>query len=131
MIVFNHVLCAPADPQVGGGTGSTSSSTSGSQPNPGSSDAGPIRATAPMWRCSRIMHMQRDLHPTILSSLEGIVDQVHYTSSNCSYLTNLSLLFYTLEAYNVEFNFRFFFSPHIGFFLNLYVFFALTDGLVP
>ena len=37
---------------------------------------GPIRATAPMWRCSRIMHMQRDLHPTVLSSLEGIVDQV-------------------------------------------------------
>ena len=29
-----------------------------------------------MWRCSRIMHMQRDLHPTILSSLEGIVDQM-------------------------------------------------------
>lgn len=39
---------------------------------------GPIlhRATAPMWRCSKIMHMQRDIHPTILSSLEGIVDQV-------------------------------------------------------
>ena len=36
---------------------------------------GPIRATAPMWRCSKIMHMQRDLHPTVLSSLEGIVDQ--------------------------------------------------------
>merc|ERR1719319_147634 len=39
-------------------------------PAPGAGDAGPIRATAPMWRCSRIMHMQRDLHPTILSSLE-------------------------------------------------------------
>jgi transformation/transcription domain-associated protein len=36
-----------------------------------SSETGPIRATAPMWRCSRIMHMQRDLHPTVLSSLEG------------------------------------------------------------
>ena len=35
------------------------------------SETGPIRATAPMWRCSRIMHMQRDLHPTVLSSLEG------------------------------------------------------------
>jgi transformation/transcription domain-associated protein len=39
-------------------------------------DAGPIRAPAPMWRCSKIMHMQRELHPTILNSLEGIVDQV-------------------------------------------------------
>ena len=43
---------------------------------------GPIRATAPMWRCSRIMHMQRDLHPTILSSLEGIVDQVMCITQN-------------------------------------------------
>ncbi len=40
------------------------------------SETGPIRATAPMWRCSRIMHMQRDLHPTVLSSLEG-------TQSHC------------------------------------------------
>ncbi|XP_066597811.1 transformation/transcription domain-associated protein isoform X1 [Prorops nasuta] len=36
----------------------------------------PIKATPPMWRCSKIMHMQRDIHPTILSSLEGIVDQM-------------------------------------------------------
>lgn len=35
-----------------------------------------VRATAPMWRCSKIMHMQRDIHPTVLSSLEGIVDQM-------------------------------------------------------
>eukprot|EP00058_Branchiostoma_floridae_P003418 XP_002588906.1 hypothetical protein BRAFLDRAFT_89094 [Branchiostoma floridae] len=54
----------------------TSSSDSSSQGAGGSgTDAGQIRATAPMWRCSRIMHMQRDLHPTLLSSLEGIVDQ--------------------------------------------------------
>ena len=39
-------------------------------------ETGPIRATTAMWRCSKIMHMQRDIHPTILSSLEGIVDQV-------------------------------------------------------
>jgi hypothetical protein len=39
-------------------------------------DIGPIKATTPMWRCSRIMHIQRDMHPTVLSSLEGIVDQV-------------------------------------------------------
>ncbi|XP_065334181.1 transformation/transcription domain-associated protein isoform X2 [Cloeon dipterum] len=35
-----------------------------------------IRATPPMWRCSRIMHMQREIHPTVLASLEGIVDQL-------------------------------------------------------
>lgn len=40
------------------------------------SAAGPIKATAPMWRCSKIMHQQRDIHPTILTSLEGIVDQM-------------------------------------------------------
>lgn len=40
------------------------------------SDTGPIRATPQMWRCSKIMHMQRDIHPTVLCSLEGIVDQV-------------------------------------------------------
>ncbi|KAI1279601.1 Transformation/transcription domain-associated protein [Halotydeus destructor] len=29
-----------------------------------------------MWRASKIMYTQRDLHPTVLSSLEGIVDQI-------------------------------------------------------
>lgn len=38
----------------------------------------PIRAPASLWRCSRIMHLLRDLHPTLLSALEGIVDQVSY-----------------------------------------------------
>uniref|UniRef100_W5MQE4 Transformation/transcription domain-associated protein n=1 Tax=Lepisosteus oculatus TaxID=7918 RepID=W5MQE4_LEPOC len=47
-----------------------------------SADPGPIRATAPMWRCSRIMHMQRELHPTLLSSLEGIVDQMVWFREN-------------------------------------------------
>lgn len=42
----------------------------------GQSDAGPIKASAPMWRCSRIMHTQRELHPTILASLEEMVDRV-------------------------------------------------------
>lgn len=32
-----------------------------------------------MSRCSNIMKMQHDIHPTVLSTLEGIVDQV----SNC------------------------------------------------
>ena len=35
-----------------------------------------------MWMCSKIMHMQRDLHPTILSSLEGIVDQMVWFREN-------------------------------------------------
>lgn len=53
------------------------------QPPPTTSQGeGPIRATAPMWRCSRIMHTQRDQHPTILSSLEGIVDQMVWFREN-------------------------------------------------
>ena len=40
------------------------------------SESAPIRAPASLWRCSRIMHLLRDLHPTLLSALEGIVDQV-------------------------------------------------------
>ncbi len=63
-----------SDNQAGGvQVGSTQQAGAGAAPE---SSAGAIRATAPMWRCSRIMHMQRDLHPTVLSSLEGIVDQV-------------------------------------------------------
>ena len=61
-------------------TSSSSSTASGRLL--GQSDAGPIRAPAPMWRCSRIMHMQRELHPTILSSLEGIVDQMVWFREN-------------------------------------------------
>merc|ERR1719229_121665 len=45
-------------------------------------ETGAIRATRPMWRCSRIMHTQRDLHPTVLSSLEGIVDQMVWFREN-------------------------------------------------
>ena len=50
----------------------------GGTPQPGAPDAGPIKATPSMWRCSHIMRMQRDIHPTILSSLEGVVDQVSF-----------------------------------------------------
>ncbi|XP_054724829.1 transformation/transcription domain-associated protein-like [Uloborus diversus] len=46
------------------------------------SESAPIRATQPMWRCSRIMHMQRDIHPTILLCLEGIVDQMVWFREN-------------------------------------------------
>ena len=35
-----------------------------------------MRVTPSMWLCSRIMHALRDLHPTLLAALEGIVDQV-------------------------------------------------------
>ncbi|XP_055838887.1 transcription-associated protein 1 isoform X2 [Episyrphus balteatus] len=35
-----------------------------------------IKATSSMWRCSKVMHVQREIHPTILSSIEGIVDQM-------------------------------------------------------
>lgn len=35
-----------------------------------------------MLRCSRIMHTQRDVHPTILCSLEGIVDQMVWFREN-------------------------------------------------
>ncbi|XP_017462467.1 PREDICTED: transcription-associated protein 1 [Rhagoletis zephyria] len=45
------------------------------QTNSGST-VNPIKATPSMWRCSKVMHVQREIHPTILSSLEGIVDQM-------------------------------------------------------
>ncbi|XP_028408078.1 transformation/transcription domain-associated protein-like isoform X2 [Dendronephthya gigantea] len=35
-----------------------------------------MRVTPSMWLCSRIMHALRDLHPTLLAALEGIVDQM-------------------------------------------------------
>ncbi|XP_078376381.1 transformation/transcription domain-associated protein-like isoform X4 [Oculina patagonica] len=66
-------------------TSTTASSTTptagtpqGTGPAPASSqsDPGAIRATAQMWRCSKIMHLLRDLHPTLLSALEGVVDQM-------------------------------------------------------
>ncbi|OQR70315.1 Transformation/transcription domain-associated protein-like [Tropilaelaps mercedesae] len=41
-----------------------------------------FRATPSMWRCSKIMHIQRDLHPTLLSSIEGIVDQLVWFREN-------------------------------------------------
>jgi hypothetical protein len=62
-------------------SGQQQPSSAGNQSH-SASDPGPIRATAPMWRCSRIMHMQRELHPTLLSSLEGIVDQMVWFREN-------------------------------------------------
>ncbi|GBP38089.1 hypothetical protein EVAR_95217_1 [Eumeta japonica] len=48
----------------------------------GAGEAGPIKATMPMWRCSRLMQLQREIHPTVLSSLEGIVDQMVWFREN-------------------------------------------------
>ncbi|XP_041366452.1 transformation/transcription domain-associated protein-like [Gigantopelta aegis] len=86
------VTSAPATPEITATTTTsvtdsttTTLSTASNQPaktGTSQSDAGPIKAPAPMWRCSRIMHMQRDLHPTILSSLEGIVDQMVWFREN-------------------------------------------------
>ena len=46
------------------------------------SDQAPIRATEPMWRCSRILQIQRDCHPTVLVSLEGIAEQMGWFREN-------------------------------------------------
>ena len=51
----------------------------GAPQGPGGGESAPIRAPMSLWRCSRIMHLLRDLHPTLLSALEGIVDQVRVT----------------------------------------------------
>lgn len=64
------VLDQSSQEQVPGGSGQ----------QPGGTPA--IRATPPMWRCSKIMHLQRDIHPTVLSSLEGIVDQMVWFREN-------------------------------------------------
>ncbi|XP_017777683.1 PREDICTED: transformation/transcription domain-associated protein isoform X2 [Nicrophorus vespilloides] len=41
-----------------------------------------IKATPPMVRCSKIMKMQRDIHTTVLTSLEGIADQMEWFREN-------------------------------------------------
>jgi hypothetical protein len=76
---FHAFLCGCSEPAVAKTQVSAPPATpsSGSQEGQGAApDGGPIKATPPMWRCSRIMQLQRDLHPTILLSLEGIVDNV-------------------------------------------------------
>ena len=35
-----------------------------------------------MWRCSKVLQYQRELHPTVLSSLEGIIDQLNWFREN-------------------------------------------------
>lgn len=64
--------------------GQASQQQAGTDPSQGQSGntTVPIRATPQMWRCSKIMHHQRDIHPTVLSSLEGIVDQMVWFREN-------------------------------------------------
>ena len=53
-------------------------------------ESAPIRAPMSLWQCSRIMHLLHDLHPTLLSALEGIVDQVSllYSVTTQEYILN-------------------------------------------
>ncbi|KAJ0181684.1 hypothetical protein K1T71_002406 [Dendrolimus kikuchii] len=60
----------------------SSGSSSGSSGSASGGEPGAIKATLPMWRCSKIMQLQRDIHPTVLSSLEGIVDQMVWFREN-------------------------------------------------
>ena len=68
----------------------------------GPAESAPIRAPASLWRCSRIMHLLRDLHPTLLSALEGIVDRVsHISPYSRSYLlpTHIQLIWFRESWY--------------------------------
>ena len=59
---------SPSAASSGGASNAGSEGQGSSSGAGGTGDTGgPIRATFPMWRCSRIMHFQRDLHPTVLS----------------------------------------------------------------
>lgn len=68
----------PANPNAA----TTTPAASENPQTPRAAPTGPIRATPPMWRCSKVMHVQREIHPTILSSLEGIVDQMVWFREN-------------------------------------------------
>ncbi|KAK9754067.1 FAT domain [Popillia japonica] len=46
------------------------------------SEAAAIKASPAMVRCSKIMKMLRDIHTTVLSSLEGIADQMEWFREN-------------------------------------------------
>jgi transformation/transcription domain-associated protein len=65
-------------PAAGGSQGATPSGTDPTNPSqPGTTTtAATIKATPTMVKCSKIMFSQRDFHPTVLNSIEGIVDQM-------------------------------------------------------
>ncbi|XP_046961593.1 transcription-associated protein 1 isoform X1 [Vanessa cardui] len=64
------------------GAGAAKAGEGASTSGAAAGEAGPIKATLPMWRCSKIMQLQREIHPTVLSSLEGIVDQMVWFREN-------------------------------------------------
>jgi transformation/transcription domain-associated protein len=35
-----------------------------------------MKSTSAMWRCSKVMQLVREIHPTVVCSLEGILDQM-------------------------------------------------------
>ncbi|CAH0749160.1 unnamed protein product [Diatraea saccharalis] len=74
-----HLPHQPTTTAGGSKANEAASSSSGSSTG---GEAGPIKATLPMWRCSKIMQLQREIHPTVLSSLEGIVDQMVWFREN-------------------------------------------------
>lgn len=42
----------------------------------GTSSSQAMKSTSAMWRCSKIMQLVREIHPTVVCSLEGILDQM-------------------------------------------------------
>ncbi|CAB3995848.1 Transformation transcription domain-associated, partial [Paramuricea clavata] len=57
-------------------TATSTANTSTPQASLSQSGGEAMRVTPSIWLCSRIMHALRDLHPTLLAALEGIVDQM-------------------------------------------------------
>lgn len=41
-----------------------------------------VQASAGLWKCSRIMHTQREIYPTLLTSIEGILDSMTWFREN-------------------------------------------------
>ena len=73
--------------QSSSGTGDGQQQTSSQPGTPGGQQQQPhtapnLQVPPAMWRCSKIMHTQRDIHPTVLHSLEGIVDQMVWFKEN-------------------------------------------------
>ncbi|XP_072379030.1 transcription-associated protein 1 [Diabrotica undecimpunctata] len=62
--------------------GSLSNSSESASTTTVSTEGSSIKATPAMIRCSKIMKMQRDIHTTVLSSLEGIADQMEWFREN-------------------------------------------------
>ncbi|CAL1526416.1 unnamed protein product [Lymnaea stagnalis] len=58
-------------------------STQAKSDAPGSNpESNPIKAPESMWRCSKIIAIQREAHPTVLTTLEGIIEQMVWFREN-------------------------------------------------